>query len=77
MDGPILKIYLRKKLHLHFYKIFNNVGARQVFVWALDWAWHPSEINLHFPRISRICMPNPKFLPYIVSDTLTVIRTDG
>jgi len=45
-------------------------------LWALKWAWHSAEVNMRCAGISRICMPNPNFVAFIVSEITSLIRTD-
>jgi len=47
-----------------------------ILAWALEWASHIAETNLRCVRSSRICMPNPNSLAYIVSEISAFIRTD-
>jgi len=44
--------------------------------WALEWAWHIAEINVHCVIISRICMHNSNILALVVSEITAFIGTD-
>jgi len=38
---------------------------------------HPADINLRWAKSSRIYLPNPNFLAFVVSQIFAFIRTDG
>jgi len=66
------------KFHLKFYSSIETVGAT-VFgsLWALEWAWHSAETNMHCAGISGICMHNPSIIACIASKISAFIRTTG
>jgi len=37
-------------------------------LWALEWAWHPAEINLGCAGSPKICIPTPNILALIDSE---------
>jgi len=50
----------------------TDLGA----LWALEWAWHAAETNVHCVRSLGICVPNLNRLDIIVFEILAFIRTD-
>jgi len=51
-------------------------AGRVLVLGLLEWAWHPAKTNLQGAGSSRICMPSPNILAFIVSEISAFKRKD-